>query len=292
MRLFLLTCATMIAFAANSVLTRMALAEARIGPAEFSAIRLASGAVTLSMLVWLRGGKVRFGSPGRWQAVVALAVYVIGFSFAYVSLPAGVGALILFGAVQVTMFAAALRGREGMPPRRLFGAAIAFAGLIWLMWPTGGSAPDPLGAALMAAAGVAWAVYSILGRAARDSQAETAANFLFAVPFGLIALVVTKEATPMTSGVVLALTSGVVTSGLGYALWYSILPRMQTSTAAIAQLTVPVIAAAAGVGLMGEMLTARIWIAAVLVIGGVAVSLRPARPRFPNSGPVTPASRG
>ncbi|MDE3029630.1 MAG: DMT family transporter [Paracoccaceae bacterium] len=292
MRLFFLTSVTMIAFAANSVLTRMALAEGRIGPADFSAIRLGAAAGALYLLVRLRGGSPRLWRPGRWRAVLALTVYVIGFSFAYVSLPAGVGALILFGAVQVTMFAVAIGGSEAVAPRRLIGAAIAFAGLIWLMWPGGGAAPDPLGAGLMAAAGVGWGIYSVLGRASGDPTMETAANFLLAVPFGLVALLVTAEVPPTADGIALALTSGVVTSGLGYALWYSILPRMQTSVAAIAQLTVPVIATAAGVVLMGEAVTTRFTFATVLVIGGVAVSLRPARRTGRATAQVSPNGEG
>jgi len=291
MRLFLLTCVTMIAFAANSVLTRVALADGRIGPADFSAIRLASAAMVLFVLVWLRGGQFDLGRPGRWRGVLALTVYVIGFSFAYVSLPAGVGALILFGAVQVTMFTAALRGSDKIPRRRLIGAAVAFCGLIWLMWPTGGAAPNLPGAGLMVLAGIGWGAYSIHGRAVRDPTAETAANFMLAVPFGLAALLIANEPLPTAYGIGLALTSGILTSGLGYALWYRILPRMQTSTAAIAQLTVPVIAAAAGVALMGEAVTTRLAIAAVLVISGVAASLRPDRRPGRANGAVKPAGR-
>lgn len=275
MRLILLTCVTMIAFAANSLLTRVALAGGQIGPADFSAIRLGSAAIVLLMLVWLSRGKLNLGRPGRWRGVLALAVYVIGFSFAYVSLPAGVGALILFGTVQVTMLTAALHGSESISRRRLIGATVAFCGLIWLMWPAGGSAPNLLGAGLMVSAGIGWGAYSILGRSARDPTAETAANFVLAVPFGIAALLLTTGTVPTPTGIALALMSGICTSGLGYALWYSILPQIQTSTAAIAQLTVPIIAAAAGVALMGEAVTTRLGIATVLVTCGVAASLRP-----------------
>jgi drug/metabolite transporter (DMT)-like permease len=275
MRLIFLTCVTMMAFATNSLLTRVAMADGRIGPADFSAIRLASAAIVLFGLVWLRGGQLNLSKPGRWRGVLALTVYVIGFSFAYLSLPTGVGALILFGTVQVTMFTAAMRGSEGIPRRRLIGAAVAFCGLIWLMWPVGGAAPNLLGSGLMMAAGIGWGAYSILGKSARDPTAETAANFVLAVPFGLVAIMITNGPTPTPTGIALGLTSGILTSGLGYALWYSILPRIQTSTAAIAQLTVPIIAAAAGVALMGEAVTTRLGIAAVLVICGVAASLRP-----------------
>ena len=277
MRLIFLTCVTMMAFAANSLLTRVAMSDGRIGPADFSAIRLASAAVVLFGLVWLRSGQLNLSMPGRWRGVLALTVYVIGFSFAYVSLPAGVGALILFGTVQVTMFTAVLRGSDRVPPRRLIGAAVAFVGLIWLMWPVGGAAPNLIGSCLMMAAGIGWGVYSILGKSARDPTAETAANFVLAVPFGLVAIMITSGPTPTPTGIALGLASGILTSGLGYALWYSILPRIQTSTAAIAQLTVPIIAAAAGVALMGEAVTPRLGIAAVLVTCGVAASLRPDR---------------
>lgn len=279
MRLFLLICATMVAFAANSVLTRMGLAEGRIGPAAFSAIRLGAAALMLAALVRARGRRLPVRAPGRWRGVLALTVYVLGFSFAYVSLRAGVGALILFGAVQVTMFAWALRMGEAMPPRRLAGAAVAFAGLIWLMWPQGGAAPDIAGALLMAAAGTGWGAYSVLGRGAGDPLGDTAANFLLAVPVGLAVLALLPGAVPTPGGVALAVISGAVTSGLGYALWYHILPQVRTSTAAIAQLTVPVIAAAGGVLVLSEPLTLRFVVATVLVVGGVSASLRRDRGR-------------
>lgn len=275
MRLFVLICITMIAFAANSVLTRMGLAEGRIGPAAFSAIRLASAAAALSLLVLLRGRALPLASPGRWRGVLTLAVYVLGFSFAYLWLAAGVGALILFGAVQITMFAVAFRTGEKMHPRRLIGAALAFGGLIWLMWPAGAAAPDLAGAALMAAAGIGWGLYSILGRGAGDPEAETAANFLLATPFGLAALPLVHGAPLTAPGIALALASGIVTSGLGYALWYRVLPQLRASTAAIAQLSVPVIAAGAGAALLGERLSLRFAVAALLVLGGIAISLRP-----------------
>lgn len=277
MRLFLLTCLTMVAFSANSVLTRMALADGRIGPADFGAIRIVSAAGVLLLLVRLRGAKLDLWRPRRWRTVLALTSYVIGFSFAYVSLPAGVGALILFGAVQVTMFAAALGSSETVATRRLVGASVAFGGLIWLMWPHGDAAPNLTGAALMVSAGIGWGAYSVLGRStARQPTAETATNFLFAVPVALVAVLLSAETSPSVAGVALALISGIVMSGLGYALWYAILPRMHTSTAAIAQLSVPILATTTGVVVMGEAITNRFIVATVLVIGGIALSLRPA----------------
>ncbi|MFC2970098.1 DMT family transporter [Acidimangrovimonas pyrenivorans] len=274
MRLLVLTTLTMIAFAANSVLNRLALADGAIGPSAFAALRLGSGAVALAALVALRGRRLPLAESGRWAAVAALAVYVLGFSYAYLSLDAGIGALILFGAVQITMFAGAVLAREPVPPRRWAGAALAFAGLAWLFWPGGHDAPAPLGAALMAAAGVGWGLYSLRGRGASDSLAATAANFALAVPLGLAALLLVPDGAPLTApGIGLALTSGVVTSGLGYALWYRVLPELPATIAAVAQLTVPLIAMAGGALFLGETLTLRFTGAALLVLGGIGLSL-------------------
>ncbi len=279
MQLILLTALTMIAFAANSVLNRMALAGGDIGPAEFAAIRLAAGAAVLLALVLARGGRLPAdGLRARAVGAGALALYMLGFSFAYVSLDAGLGALILFGGVQVTMFAGGLWGGERPSARRWVGAGVAFAGLVWLMWPGGGVAPDPLGAALMAAAALGWGIYSLAGRGAAAPLAMTAANFLYALPVALLVLLLLPSAGPVTAwGAGLAVLSGAVTSGLGYALWYSVLPRLQASAAAVAQLTVPVIAMAGGVALLGEGVTLPLVMAAAVVLGGVALSL--SRPR-------------
>ncbi len=274
MRLFLLTALTMIAFAANSVLNRLALSGAAIGPEGFAAIRLASGAVALTALVMLRGRPLPLRRPGRGVMVAGLTVYVLGFSFAYVSLNAGVGALILFGTVQITMFAGALIGGEVVPGRRWLGAAMAFGGLVWLLWPQGAGAPAPGGAALMAAAGAGWGVYSLKGRGQADPQAVTAANFLLAAPVALLLWgLVPGQGVVTPEGVLLAVASGVVTSGLGYALWYTVLPQLAPSVAAVAQLTVPVIAMAGGALWLGEVPGPRLLLAAVVVLGGVALSL-------------------
>ncbi|WP_102222813.1 DMT family transporter [Acidimangrovimonas sediminis] len=288
MRLFLLATLTMIAFAANSVLTRLALALAGhgpgmgqgpdIGPAEFAVLRLASGAVMLGVLVHLRRAPLGLAAPGRIAGVLSLAVYVLGFSFAYLTLPAGLGALILFGMVQITMFAGAALGRETMPPRRWAGAALAFAGLVWLLWPTGVGAPPAAGALMMAAAGAGWGIYSLKGRGARDPQAATAANFLLATPIAFVALPFVPGPLHVSAeGAVLAILSGAVTSGLGYALWYAVLPRLAASSAAVAQLTVPLIAMAGGALFLAEPLTHRFAVSAALVIAGVLISL--SRPR-------------
>lgn len=272
MRLFLLCTLTMIAFAANSVLNRLALADGAMGPSGFAAIRLVSGAAVLVGLSVLTRGGVGWRRRGRLAGTLSLALYVIGFSFAYVSLPSGVGALVLFGGVQVTMFAGALMMGEAVPARRWLGAAMGFAGLLYLLWPGGGTAPALAGCVLMGAAALGWGTYSLLGRTADDPLQSTAANFALAAPLGLIVFAVLPDGVT-ARGVALAAVSGGLTSGLGYALWYAILPRLGAARAAVAQLTVPVIALAAGMAFLDEVLTPRFVIAALLVLGGVAISL-------------------
>lgn len=279
MRLFLLTALTMIAFAANSVLNRMALAGGSIDATSFGTIRLIAGAVMLAAIcLFLRGG-LHLKGPGRVAGVLALLVYMYAFSTAYTVLDAGLGALILFGVVQITMFAGGLVAREAMPARRWIGATLAFAGLAWLLWPGAGpqiSVPHGL---MMAAAGVGWGIYSLTGRLNTDALQATAANFILAAPLGLIigfALPLGPQGTLLgTDGIILAIVSGAVTSGLGYALWYRVLPGLASSVAAVAQLTVPVIAMAGGMVFLGESLSLQFILASVLVLGGVAISVLP-----------------
>ncbi|MEI4231803.1 DMT family transporter [Roseovarius sp. D22-M7] len=279
MRVFLLTALTMIAFAANSVLNRMALAGGGIDAASFGSIRLIAGAVMLGVLCALLRGGLTLGGRGRVAGVLALLVYIYGFSAAYTVLDAGLGALILFGVVQITMFAGSLVAREAVPPRRWIGAALAFAGLVWLLWPGAGPRISVVHGLLMAAAGVGWGVYSLAGRRSTDALRGTAANFILAAPLGvLIGLALPTGAAGTVigaQGVALAILSGAVTSGLGYALWYNVLPRLASSVAAVAQLTVPVIAMAGGMIFLGESLSLQFVAASVLVLGGVAISVLP-----------------
>jgi drug/metabolite transporter (DMT)-like permease len=291
MRLFLLTALTMTAFAANSVLNRWAVGQGWIGPVGFAYIRLLSGAGMLALIlaarlllrrdvIWPQGWPVLFGVGG-------LLLYLIGFSLAYLNLDAGTGALILFGSVQVTMFAGALFAREALPARRWLGAALALGGLVVLAAPSMGAASLDTAMLTMAAAGLGWGVYSLAGRKQRDAQAATAVNFILAVPVmvllyhnGLswVDLMLTDEETAnLNLGLALAVLSGSITSGLGYALWYAILPRLGASRAAVAQLTVPVIAALGGAVLLAEWPGARFWLASVLVLGGVALASLPYR---------------
>lgn len=280
MRLIALTTLTMIAFAANSVLNRLALEGGDMGPASFAAIRLLSGAAMLVALVLARrGGLAQLYSRIDWTGPLTLALYVLGFSFAYVTLDAGVGALILFGGVQITMFAGAVLAREAIPPTRWVGAALAFGGLVWLMWPQAGVSPDGTGAALMIAAALGWGLYSLIGRRAGDPLVATARNFMLAAPAGLVVWAVMPDAASWR-GAGLAVMSGVVTSGLGYALWYRVLPGLPAAVAAVAQLTVPIIAMAGGVVFLAETPDVRFMLAAGLVMGGVIVSLY--RPRSPD----------
>ncbi|MEQ9041371.1 MAG: DMT family transporter [Silicimonas sp.] len=268
-RLFMLAALTMVAFAANSVLNRAALTGGDTGPAAFAAIRLVSGALCLAALVAMRTGLPRLAGPKRWVGTGSLLLYMLGFSFAYVALDAGVGALILFGGVQITMFAGALMGGERPHPARWTGAAIAFAGLAWLLWPAGTAAPDPVAAMMMGAAAIGWGVYSLAGRGTGDPLSNTAANFILAAPFALAVWFALPDAIG-PRGALLAVISGAVTSGVGYAMWYSLLPKIDASVAALAQLTVPVIALLGGAALLAEAPTLRLILASAIVLGGVA----------------------
>lgn len=272
----------MLAFAANSVLNRMALTEAGMGPAAFAVIRVAAGAMMLGALVMARGGWARLSPKLNAVNALALAAYMLGFSYAYVSLDAGFGALILFGGVQITMFAGSVLGGDVIPPRRWLGAGVAFAGLAWLLWPEGAAAPSLAGAALMGVAAIGWGIYSLRGRGASDPLATTAASFLLAlIPAGIAVAMLPDSLT--TYGVVLAILSGAVTSGLGYALWYAVLPGLSASSAGVVQLTVPVIAIAGGALLLAEPVSMRLMLASVLVLGGVGLAV---------TAPSAPARRG
>ncbi len=283
MRLFLLTTLTMLAFAANSVLNRWAVAPGHAGALEFAVIRLLAGAAMLAALVlWQRGGMTWPGRAGRIAGVLGLSIYLVGFSLAYQGLDAGTGALVLFGMVQVTMFAGALIAREMVPVRRWAGAGLALAGLALVAAQRSGAGTGPGGAAsgpvlLRGAGGVGWGVYSLAGRKAADPLAATAWNFLLSVPVVLPVGLAMGLARPDAVGIVLAVVSGAVTSGLGYALWYRVLPRLGAARAAVSQLTVPVIAALGGAALLGEAPGLRFWVAAGLVLGGVALASLPYR---------------
>lgn len=275
MRLALLTALTMIAFAANSILTRLAIEGQHIDPSGFALVRVASGALVLGMVITLRGGGLPLLRRNRLPGAFSLAAYMIGFSLAYLTLDAGLGALILFGVVQITMFAhGALKGTSPSS-RQITGAVIAFVGLLVALWPGSGGNSDPVGAALMVFAGLGWAAYTIIGRGAADPLAATTANFLLCLPI-LLVMLVSAGLYFSPIGLALGILCGGLTSGLGYALWYSVLPRLESATAAVVQLSVPVIAIAAGVMFLGEAVDVLLVISAALVLGGIgwAVSAR------------------
>jgi len=289
MRLLLLTTLAMTAFAANSVLNRLAVGGALIGAIDFALLRLAAGAAVLAALVALRyrarGGMVWPGAAGRLVGVAGLLLYLFGFSLAYLQLDAGVGALILFGVVQITMFAGALWWREPVPLRSWLGAGMAFGGMVVLVAP-GGAPADLWRGGVMALAGFGWGIYSLAGRRAGDALAATAANFALALPVAVALVwlltragveVAAAAATP--EGLMLAVISGAVTSGLGYALWYALVPQLGAARAAVAQLTAPLIAALMGLAALGEGISLRFVVAAALVLGGVALASLTCRPQ-------------
>jgi drug/metabolite transporter (DMT)-like permease len=276
MVLFLITALAMLAFAANSVLNRMAVGGGLIDPVTYAVIRLAAGAAMLALLVLarriLQGGAVWPGLQGRLAGVAGLLAYLFCFSTAYLTLDAGIGALILFGSVQITMFGGALVAQEAVPSSRWAGAGLAFVGLLVLVAPGGNiGAIGPVLA--MAGAGVGWGVYSLAGRRAVDPLLATAANFVLALPLAAGAgMVIGFSGATQPLGVWLAILSGAVTSGLGYALWYGVLPKLGAARAGVAQLTVPLIAAGAGAVWLGEGVSLRFAVASALVLGGVALA--------------------
>ncbi|MDD4882591.1 MAG: DMT family transporter [Gallionellaceae bacterium] len=275
-RIIALTSLAMIAFAGNSLLCRAALRDTGIDAASFTAIRLASGAVMLWLAVRVRGGSPP--GAGNWPSALALFTYAAGFSFAYLSLPAATGALLLFGAVQATMIGHGLWTGERLRGGQWVGLLLAVVGLVGLLLP-GLSAPPLQGAALMLAAGVAWGVYSIRGKRAGDATRVTAGNFLRAVPIAAGLSLLTANASALdAAGFAYAVASGALASGIGYAIWYTVLPTLTATKAATVQLSVPVIAALGGIVLLGEHLSLRLVLAAIAVLGGIALVILEKRP--------------
>ncbi|MDP2373448.1 DMT family transporter [Reyranella sp.] len=271
-RTALLTTLAMLAFAGNSLFCRLALRDTEIDAASFTAIRLASGALVLAALLMLRGKRPTAG--GSWPMAAMLFAYAVCFSFAYRDLTAATGALLLFGAVQFTMMGYGLWTGERIRGLRLVGLLVALAGLVWLLLP-GLASPPWLEAVLMLAAGAAWGVYSLLGKGAGDPTAATGGNFLRSLPFAAaLALTATTAGTVDHTGALYAVLSGAVTSGLGYVLWYAALPMLKATTAATVQLCVPAIAALGGAMLLAEPVTARLLVASVAVLGGIALTIR------------------
>ena len=269
-----LTAVAMLAFAANSLLCRLALQRAEIDPVSFAGIRLVSGAIMLAVIVRFRS-KPHAPSHADWLAAAMLFAYVAFFSFAYLTLSAGTGALILFGAVQLTMFGVGLRSGEKFGSVAWLGLALAVAGLVYLVSP-GIAAPPLVGAVLMAIAGVAWGVYSLRGRGVADPLAATAGNFARAAPLALLMsafFIINARAYANEAGVALAIASGALTSGIGYVIWYAALSKLTAMRAATVQLSVPLIAAFGGVAFLSEAITPRLAAASATILGGIAMVL-------------------
>lgn len=268
----LLTGLAMIAFAANSVLCRMALGGELIDASSFTTVRLLSGAACLFLVVNFRERKWRLTRPNL-PSVLALYTYMVCFSFAYRSLSAGTGALLLFGVVQLVMISVALYRGERLAWLAWSGLLAAVCGLVYLVSP-GIQAPPPTYAALMALAGLAWGIYSLLGLKGDDPTASTASNFLYAAPIACIGSFIDSSNMLITwQGCLLGIASGAIASGLGYAIWYTALTHIRATTAAIVQLAVPALATLGGVMLLAEPLTLRILLATSLTIGGIALFL-------------------
>jgi drug/metabolite transporter (DMT)-like permease len=271
MRAILLTAAAMVAFAANSVLARLAFATAGAEPLSYTGIRLAAGAITLALLLALRRQSPR--PAGSWTGAAALFGYAILFSIAYILLGAGTGALILFASVQIGILGWAIYKGDRPGAIEWLGFFVAFAGLVYLVSP-GVVAPPPLGALLMLAAGLCWAAYTLIGRGSVSPLADTAGNFIRSSPIAAVMIVAGAMTHGVSPGAALyAVASGALASGIGYAVWYAVLPALSRTRAAIVQLTVPAIAAAGGVVFIGEALSLRLVVATVAIVGGVALAL-------------------
>jgi drug/metabolite transporter (DMT)-like permease len=268
-KVFVLTALAMIAFASNSLLCRHALKQTTIDAPTFTLVRIVSGAICLGIISRLTSRPAR--PAGNWPSALALFGYAALFSFAYLRLTAGTGALLLFGAVQATMICWALRKGERLQLAQIGGVTLALAGLVALVFP-GLSAP-PLGAAiLMLAAGIAWGIYSLRGKGSGDPLRATAGNFLRAVPMAVVLSAVMWRSTNLDrAGVADAVLSGAIASGFGYAIWYTALPALKSTGAATVQLSVPVLAAAGGIIFLGEPITLRFAFASLAVLGGIAL---------------------
>lgn len=268
-RIIFLTSLAMVAFAGNSLLCRAALKHTNIDAASFTIIRLISGAILLWIVVGLKHRSL--AGKGNLLSALALFVYAAGFSFAYGSLTAATGALLLFAAVQATMIGYGLWSGERLAYLQLAGLGLAFGGIVGLLLP-GLSSPPLQDSILMLCAGIAWGIYSLRGKGAGDPTPITAGNFMRAVPIAaVLSLMMLENFSVDLSGFCYAVLSGALTSGIGYAIWYTVLPELKSTHAATVQLTVPVIAASGGVIFLGEPVTLRLALASIAVLGGIAL---------------------
>lgn len=273
MRTFLLTSCALVAFAMNSVLCRLALGKASIDAASFSTVRLASGALMLLMITMASKRNLSFARQANWISAALLFLYAVTFSLAYINLSAGTGALILFGSVQATMLTVALARGERPNLIEWLGLFIALAGLIYLVSP-GLAAPSLVNSLLMTLAGISWGFYSLRGRGTRDPLADTTNNFIRAWPLAiLVSIVMFAKFHLSATGIIFAVLSGALTSGLGYVIWYAALKGLTATRAAMVQLAVPVLAAAGGAIILSEKISLRLLLSAAMVLGGVGLAL-------------------
>jgi drug/metabolite transporter (DMT)-like permease len=269
----LYTFIAMVAFASNSLLNRLALGQESIDAVSYTAIRLMAGALTLWLISFLKRNSEEPNVRGNWISAAMLFLYAIAFSFAYLSLSAGTGALILFGTVQVTMIFVALRSGERPHLLEWLGVLLALSGLVYLVIP-GLRAPSPLGSALMIMAGIAWGVYSLRGRGSGSPLADTAGNFIRAVPFIIIVRLLMLDNVHLSqSGILLAVLSGALASGIGYVIWYTALAGLTATRAAIVQLSVPVLAAWGGIAFLAEDISLRLILSGAFILGGIALAI-------------------
>lgn len=273
----LLAAAALIAFAGNSLLNRAALADGTMDASAFTIIRLVAGAIMLlALLARRRGGGAAIFEPRQWRGGMALFAYAALFSFAYLDMEAGTGALILFATVQLTMQAIAMLRGERPGGLQWIGLALALAGLVWLLGP--GASPPPVWATIMMiGSGAAWGIYSVMGFSGAPPVDATRQNFIWGALLSLLLLPFVSWNAVTTDGIMLAVMAGALTSALGYVIWYAALPGLGAATAAVGQLMVPSIAAMGGVLLLNELLTMRLILASLLILGGIALTLRRAK---------------
>ena len=268
-----LTTLALVAFAGNSVLCRLALKDGSIDAASFSTVRLVSGAIALLVILYATNRGTRPASSGSWMSATMLFLYAVCYSFAYVSLDTGIGALILFGMVQATMVTGALWAGDRPTVAEWIGWLLAMSGFVYLVSP-GLTAPSPVGSVLMGIAGIGWGIYSLRGRKEPYALSATTYNFVRSVPLVLVVSALSlKEMHLSTNGIVLAILSGAITSGIGYAIWYTALRSISTMQAAMVQLSVPVLAAAGGVIFLAESVSVRLIFSGLLILGGIFLAI-------------------
>ena len=267
---------TMLAFSGNAILTRAALSSFNMDPELVLLLRVSSGAITLLLISYLGKYSLKILSRLHFKTAAALSLYLIGFSYAFTNLETGIGVLIQFGVVQLVMFSSSFFTNPKIPKNKSIGAIIAFSGLIYLLWPSENFTLNMTASVLMAIAGMAWGIYSLLGKDAVSAISATTASFVISTPICLVLVIIIPSSSDFSwsnTGALLAISSGSITSGMGYALWYYVLPKIPSTNAAVSQLSVPLIAAAGGMIFMQEVITLKFILSCALVLGGIAITI-------------------